>query len=141
VSAQPPEIAPSRPLRKPSRKELDRLEALKVFALAVQLERKNLLPEALKTYEKSLRLDPESTGIRRALVPLYLAFDRPDEALDACRKVLDREPGDFESWYLLARQLRGLDREADAREALENALGCKGVSERPELHLEIAPSR
>lgn len=132
------DVVPARPITKPSRRELDRLEALKLYGLAADRENKNQLPQALKTYEKALRFDPDSTAIRRALIPLYIAVDRQPDALDCCRKTLDLDPGDFDAWYLYGRELRSLDREPEARTALEKALACKALEEKPEVRLAIA---
>src|SRR5204862_7865787 len=56
-----------RPLRPLSRRELDRREAQSLYGLGAQHEQRNRLPEALRAYEKALRLDPDSAAIRRAL--------------------------------------------------------------------------
>ena len=115
------DLAPERPLRKPTRRELDHLEAVKLYGLAAHHEYENRLPEALRTYEKALRLDPDSAAIRKAMIPLYLALDRRDDGLACCRKVLELEPGDFETRYLYSRQLLAAEREADARAAARPA--------------------
>src|SRR5262245_12569936 len=132
------DVVPERPIKVPTRKEIDHLEAVKFYGLAAQHEQRSELPEALKTYEKALRLDPQSGAIRRAMIPLYLALDRQQEALDCCRRLLQIEPGDYDTWYLYARQLRTLDRDKDARAALEKAVACKELKERPDVHLSIA---
>src|SRR5262249_1858123 len=98
----------------------------------------NELPEALKTYEKALHLDPDSVSIRRTILPLYLALDRQQEALECCRRVLQLAPGDYDTWYLYARQLRSLDRDKEPRVALEKTMSCAELKERPEVHLSIA---
>ncbi len=129
---------PARPLTPQTRAELDRREALKLYALGLSLERDNLLLEAARTYERALDLDPDSTAIRKALAPLYLALDRGDDALDVCREVVERDPGDYDTWYLLARQYRVLGKNRDAADALKRAAGCEGLAEHPELRLQIA---
>src|SRR5436309_1947889 len=94
------DVVPERPVKAPTRKQLDRLEALKLYGLAAQQEQRNQLPEAVRTYEKGLRLDPDSAALRRALAPLYLALDRPQDALDCCRRALAIDPDDYDTWYL-----------------------------------------
>src|SRR5437667_8261865 len=86
------DVVPERSLKVPTRKELDHLEAIKLYGLASLHEHRNELPEALKNYEKALHLDPDSVSIRRTMLPLYLALDRQQEALDCCRRVLQLEP-------------------------------------------------
>src|SRR5438874_13809016 len=132
------DVVPERPVKVPTRKQLDHLEAVKLYGLAAQHEYRNELPEALKVYEKALRLDPDAVAVRRAMLPLYAALDRQQDVLDCCRRVLQLEPGDFDTWYLYARQLRSLDRDKEARTALEKAVVCTELKERPDLHLSIA---
>src|SRR5437870_693506 len=102
----------TRPLRPLTRRELDRREALHLYAQASEHEHRNRLPEALRIYEKALRQDPDSTAILRALATLYLALDRQQESLDACKRVVSLDPEDFETWCNYARQLRSQDKEA-----------------------------
>src|SRR5438105_727254 len=82
------------PVKPTSRAELDHLEALRLYAQAVIHERNNRLIEAARTYEEALRLDPEAAPVHKALVHLYLALDRADDALACCRRALEIDPGD-----------------------------------------------
>src|SRR5262249_36580245 len=102
------EDRPPRPPKPLTRQEADHAEAVKLFALALIHERESRLVEATSTLEEALRLDPESVEVRRTLAPLYLALDRTEDVLKTCRDILDREPGDYETWYLQARQLKRL---------------------------------
>ncbi len=88
------DVVPERPIKVPTRKEIDHLEAVKLYGLAAQHEQRSELPRALKTYEKALRLDPDSGAIRRAMLPLYLALDRQQEATPAsfARSIATRRP-------------------------------------------------
>ena len=140
VAQQSPlqDVVPAKPIKLPSRRELDRQEALELYGVASLQENSNRLTEALKTYEKALRLDPDSTAIRRSLIPLYVALDRQDDALGCCRRLLELDPGDYDTWYLYGRQLRGQDREADACAAFDKALACKRLKDRPGVALAIA---
>src|SRR5690242_11854519 len=67
----------------------DRREALKLFAQALLCERESRLLEAVRLLEESVKLDPEAAPPRRALIPLYLALERPRDALASCRKALE----------------------------------------------------
>jgi tetratricopeptide (TPR) repeat protein len=125
------------PVKKPTRQDLDRAEAQKLFALAVLLERDNKLIEALKTFEDAQRLDPDATPITRALVPLYLALDRTAEVYRCCERVLEQEPDDFDTGYLYARQLRLNDRSADALAVLQKLAGRPGLKDSPEMLARI----
>jgi tetratricopeptide (TPR) repeat protein len=124
-----------RPVRPLDRRELDRREALLLFGQAAEHEHRNRLSEALKTYEKALRLDPDAAPVLRALVPLYQALDRQQESLDACKRIVELDPEDHDTWHTYASQLRAIDRDADACKALLRAVACKGLKELPEAHL------
>lgn len=139
LPAQPADRpAPAVPLRPPTQQELDHREALRLYAQALVQERQNRLIDAIDSLEKAARLDPESALLRRTLVPLYLAVDRTDDALKVTKEALDRDPGDYQTWYLYARQLKVQNRTRDAVAALERAAACPGVKEHPDVRLQIA---
>ncbi len=124
------------PARPATRQDLDHLEALKLFALAVAEERDGRLLEALRTYESARRLDPDAAAIHRGLVALYLGMDRLDDALAACRRVLEIDPDDYAVGYLYARQLRLNGKNADALAVLVRIAALPGLKDRPELHVQ-----
>jgi tetratricopeptide (TPR) repeat protein len=125
------------PLHQTTKHELDHREALKLYGVAILHERSNRLLEAMRVFEQARQLEPEAAPIHRSLCLLYLALDRIEEGLSACRKVVELDPGDYESWYLLARQYRGLNRNKDAIAALARATACTGLKERLELRAQI----
>lgn len=120
------------PARAPTQNELDRREALNAFVLGLLCEREDRLLEAIQAYEKAARLDPEAAAVFKALVPFYVAMDRINEALAANRKVVELDPGDFEAWYMYARQLKSLGRAKEAEAAIDSGLKAKGIKEAPE---------
>jgi tetratricopeptide (TPR) repeat protein len=125
---------PSKPL---SRQDLDRREAQRLYALGALHERKNRLVEALKAFEAARRLDPASAAILRALIPLYLAMDRIDDALDACRRTLKLDPDDFQTSGLYARHLRIQGQTGQAVTVLTSATRSKRLADRPDLALQV----
>ncbi len=131
---RPARHVPARPV---SRQDLDRREAQRLYGLGILHERKNRLVEAVKAFEAARRLDPGSAAILRSLVPLYLALDRLDDALKTCAKVLERDPDDFQTAGLYARQLRGLARYRDAIAVLLPATRSKRLADRPDLALQV----
>jgi tetratricopeptide (TPR) repeat protein len=131
---RPARHVPTRPL---SRQDLDRREAQRLYGVGILHERKNRLVEALKAFEAARRLDPDSAAIIRSLIPLYLAMDRLDDAMKACRDVLRRDPDDFQTAGLYARQLRGLARSDEAIRVLSRATRSKRLTDRPELALQV----
>jgi tetratricopeptide (TPR) repeat protein len=141
VSGQDPNGIDSRvpyvPLRPLTREELARREARKLYGLGLLRQHQDRLVEATRKFEDALRLDPEATPIYRVLIPLYAVLSRKADALAACQKVLDLDPGDYETWSLYARQLRGLGRLKDARTAFVKGLACPGLAEHTELRLQL----
>ncbi len=121
------------PLKPATRQELDRLEAVKLYGLGVVREHQNRLLDAMRTFEEARRYDPESAAIHRALIPLYFALDRLDDALSACRRTLELEPEDYSTSYRYARQLRALGQNKEALEALVRTAECPRLKDRLEL--------
>jgi tetratricopeptide (TPR) repeat protein len=121
------------PIRVPTRQELDHREALKLYGTAVVQEHKNRLVEAMHTLEAARRLDPEATPPLKSLIPIYLALDRLEDALAACRRILELDPDDCDTGYLYARQLRSRGETREARAVLER------LADRPTLkdHLDV----
>jgi tetratricopeptide (TPR) repeat protein len=131
---RPAKHVPVKPLTK---QELDRREAVTLYGVGVLQERANKLAEAARTLEKARRLDPDSAPIHKALVPIYLALDRVDDALATCRRAFDLSPDDHEIGYLYARQLRSLDRRKEAINVLRRTLRCNGLKDRPDLAAQM----
>jgi tetratricopeptide (TPR) repeat protein len=125
------------PIKPVSRQDLDRREAQRLYGLGVLHERKNRLVEALKAFEAARRLDPDSAAIHRALIPLYLALDRLDDALGVCRRALKLDPEDFQTAGLFARHLRGLGQNDEAVVVLMRASRSKRLADRPDLALQV----
>jgi tetratricopeptide (TPR) repeat protein len=125
------------PLKAETKNELDHREAVKLYGIAMLHERANRLLEAVRVLEQARQLDPDAAPVHRALCPLYLALDRLEDGLSAGRKTVDLDPGDIESWYLLARQYRGHNRSKDAVAALERATQCDGLKDHPEQKTRV----
>ncbi|HWG47845.1 MAG TPA: tetratricopeptide repeat protein [Gemmataceae bacterium] len=125
------------PVKSATRQELDHLQAVKLYGLGAIQESQNRLIEAMHTFEEARRLDPESAAIPRTLIPLYLALDRLDDALASCRRVLELDPGDYETGHRYARQLRALGKTKDAMTVLTRAAVSPRLKERLELRAQI----
>jgi tetratricopeptide (TPR) repeat protein len=138
VRAQQPPLPADRPklfvpLQPETRADLDRRDAHKLYAMGLLRQRQDRLVDAVRYLEEARQLDPDSAPVQKALVPLYLALGRQDDALAACRKSLDRDPADYETWYLYARQLREQGRPKESLEALTQGIACSEAKE----HLDI----
>ncbi len=114
------------PLHTPTRAEQDRRKARSLYALGLVRQRQDRLVDALRLMEEARQLDPDAPTLHKALIPLYLALGRHEDALDSCRKVLDLDPADIDTWYLYARQLREKGRNQEAIAALKKGVACPG---------------
>jgi tetratricopeptide (TPR) repeat protein len=107
----PPRPLDDKPLTRDelNRRKADQLlrEARARFGVAIISQRQERLIEAVGTFEKAAKLDPESLEIRRALIPLYAVIGRDAEARRLAGEVLDRDPFDPETAFQYARLLRG----------------------------------
>jgi tetratricopeptide (TPR) repeat protein len=122
--------APALPLSQAAKQER---QALKLYALGLLCTHEDRLLEAQKAFEEASRLNPKAAAVFKALVPVYLALERSPEALAATRKTLDLDPGDIETWFLYARQLRALGQTKEAQEALRKGTACPAAHDRPDL--------
>lgn len=128
---------PFTPLRPWSQKDLDRREGRQLYGLALQRQREDCLLEATKLLEEACRLDPEAVPPAKALIPLYVALCRLDDALATCRRALDQDPGDYEVWHAYAQQLKARGQLKEARTALTRAIACPGLQEELERRAQI----
>ena len=129
------------PLHPLTQQDLARRKALALYGLGMLRLRQDRLVEATHILEEAVPFNPEAAAIQRALIPLYLALGRNDDALTACKKTLALDPGDFESWALYARQLKGRGQPKEAIKALEQALASPGLAEHLDLQLQFQYDR
>lgn len=131
-----PKVIETKPLTKEElkREEADLLlrHARSLYGLSVIRQRHDKLLEAISKLEKAATLDPDSLEIRRALVPLYTAVGREDQAMRLCREVLDHDPYDAEVAHQFAKLLKADGQPASAIPVLQKAVAAKDAAERPE---------
>jgi tetratricopeptide (TPR) repeat protein len=126
---RPTELVP----KKPTQKEADRRESLRQYGLGLQYEKEGRLVAALQAFQEAARLDPEAAPVYKAQVPIWLAMNRPKEALTAINKVVELDPADTEGWYFQSRILKALSKNNESRQALQKGLATVGAKRRPEL--------
>ena len=97
--------------------EQRRVEALRYYAAARALEDRRQFNEAIKTLEKALASDPESTSVLRRLSRIHFAMGRETPAVAYSRRVLAADPGDLETLALLVGHYKD---DPPAAEALLN---------------------
>lgn len=124
----PPRVQPETPRTK---EENDRLEAQKLYGVALLHEKSHRLIQAIKTYEQARKLDPQSSAILKALIPLYISVERTDDALEACQAALKLNPDDHEVLLTGGRLLNDLGRRKEALEMLGRAAKSPGLKDQP----------
>lgn len=112
-------------------------DARTLYGIAIIAHRHEKLIEATSTLEKAANLDPDSLEIRRALVPLYVALGRDDDAMTMCRQVLDKDPHDPETAFQFAQLLKADAKPAEAIPVLQRAVAAKEAQDRPERLLPM----
>jgi tetratricopeptide (TPR) repeat protein len=125
------------PRRPATRQQLNRREAVELYARGLICQRDDQLLEALRCFERARALDPDAAPVHKALIPLYQAIERRADALAACLKVVNLDPQDYETWFLYARLLQAQGRHPEARRAMARGVACPGLQERPELQQEM----
>ncbi len=124
---------PYAPKAPPTQEDRDRRESLHHYVSGLMCLKEDRLLEALKEFQEAARLDPRPAAVYRVQVPLLLGLERAGEALEACRKALDRDADDADAWVIAARLHRAMGQSARARDALERGLKAPGLADRPEL--------
>lgn len=128
------EDAPKRvpPLPRPAL-ELQKEEALRIYGTGLLYEKESRLLDALKAFEKSLQLDPTALAPRKALVPIYIALDRIDDALTFSKYILEKDPTSIETTLLYAQQLKALGRMKEVADLLQRMARLDSVREQSDL--------
>ena len=126
--AEPPEPAPP---PDPARARRLEREALALYGLAFLQQRQDRLLSAARTLEEAVRLDPEAVPPRLALVPLYGALGRPDDAARAAAAVLVLDPSQAETWRALAKLLHEMRRTPEAVAVLSRCVAAPQLADRP----------
>jgi tetratricopeptide (TPR) repeat protein len=138
--------AQSPPVERPqeaARKQADELvrEAKTIYGVSVLRQRGDRLLEALKLLEKAAKLDPEATEPRRGLIPIYLVLGREEDAIDACRFVLQRDPADCQTAHEFGKLLKAIGKPREAAEVLGRGLESKQIADLPDLHYRMLSLR
>jgi thioredoxin-like negative regulator of GroEL len=105
--------------------------------LGAALARCGRLGEAVDAYETAERQAPDEFAAEPELAKCYVELDRPEAALDACRRGEARGPS-AELHFQKGRALLKLRRPADARDAFRSAVKANGTHI-PALRALLAP--
>ncbi len=100
-------------------------DALARFGAAVWNLKRDRLLTAVKQLEEAAKKDPDATAPLRELVRVYALIGREPEAIKIARKVLQKDPNDFDVAHTLAQLL------FDAGELKEAVATAKLAAESP----------
>lgn len=125
------------PRTAPTRQELNHREALKKYASALVHIHDEKFGDALKLLEESAGLDGDAPAVFKAQVPILVAMRRYSDALTACSKVVVLDPGDYGSWYALAKLNKSLAKYPDAIAAIESGLKSARLKDHPEAAQQL----
>jgi predicted Zn-dependent protease len=104
-------------------------------------ERRNDLPEAIRSYRRAVELAPENDEARLRLAECLTRYERTDEAVGHFERLLDSQPANPRLLLGLARCRRSAGRGVEARELLGTLLDfnpghAEALAERGKLALE-----
>ena len=106
--------------------EQKQVESLRYYAVARAQEERRQFSDAIKSLEKALASDPDSTPVLRRLSRINFGLGREDAGVTFGRRVLETDPGDIETLELLVKHYKD---DPAAAEAL-----LKDVAKNPKLN-------
>ena len=125
------------PKRPPTRQEIERRDSLKKYVAGLLYQHEDRFEEALKAFEEAARLDPDAPAVIKAQVPILVGMLRLTDALEASKKVVALDPGDYGSWYAQAKLLKKFIKYAEATACLENAVKSERLTDHPEAAQQL----
>lgn len=114
-----------------------RRDALARYGAAVWNLRRERLLTAAKQLEAAATADPDATAPSKELAKLYAQLGRDPEAIRLARKVIDKDPSDYDTAALLARLLFDAGELKEAVAAAKLAADSKTLAERPEKAVRV----
>ncbi len=114
-----------------------RRDALARYGVAIWNLRRERLLTAAKQFEAAAKSDPDATAPLKELARLYAQLGRDPEAIRLARKVLDKDPSDYDTAALLARLLFDAGELKEAVAAAKLASESKTLLERPEKAVRV----
>jgi len=112
-------------------RDIDLRRAQIHYGAGLLCARNNRLLDATRHLEEAWKLDPTAPAVARALIPIYLALGRSEDALLLSKNILKLDPDDYETWYSFARQLREQGKSQEALEAMTKSASCASLNESP----------
>lgn len=112
--------------------ELEEKDSTGQYLLGLALLRKGDLPGAETSFRKALQINPASGAPHTGLAHLYLASNKPEEALAAIEQQLSVTPGSGQGFFDKACILTVLGRTQPALDSLSQAID-KGFTDRKEI--------
>jgi tetratricopeptide (TPR) repeat protein len=120
-------VEPFVPLKKRSPREEDHIRALALFATGRVAEQKQNYAEALRSYQRAFRFDPQAVAALREIVPLAFNLDREEEGVRYALILAERDPADANLLRRLAMYLTEKGNTERALKLYEKALALQEV--------------
>lgn len=132
-----PEIVDSRPrtpadVKRQKAEEIIR-ESQTIFGLGMLRYRGDRWIEAVQLLERATKIDPNAASPWRALIPIYTSLAREEDALVACKKVLERDPDDCATAFELAKLYKANGQMREAIDTLAKGVASKRAADRADL--------
>ena len=106
-------------------------DALARYGAALWNLRRERLLTAARQLESAAQADPDATEPLKQLARLYAQLGREPDAIRTARKVIAKDPSDFETAALLARLLCDAGELKEAAAAAKLAVESKALAEKP----------
>jgi tetratricopeptide (TPR) repeat protein len=108
-------------------------DAQATFGLGMMRYRGDRWIEAVQLLERAAKIDPNAASPWRALVPIYLSLAREEDALVACKKVLERDADDCTTAFELAKLYKANGQMREAIDTLAKGVASKRAGDRADL--------
>lgn len=126
----------------PTRQELNQRDSLHQYVDGLLFFHEERYADALKAFKEAARLDPDAPALYKAQIPILIGMDRFTDAIATAGKVVALDPGDYATWYVLAKLHRSSARYPEAIAALERGVKSAAIKDHPEaaqqLYLDLA---
>ncbi|HUG91342.1 MAG TPA: tetratricopeptide repeat protein [Planctomycetaceae bacterium] len=115
----------------------NRVDALSWFMTGQLRERRNDFKGALDAYREAVKLDPNSVGIYRELVPLAFSLNQTDDAVKYALKAVELDPQDYELLRRLGVHMATQSRLPEAVQLLEKAGESKSLDKHSAVYVAL----
>lgn len=114
-----------------------RVDAMAWFMTGELRKRRNDFKGALDAYREAVKLDPDSIGIYRELVPLAFSLNQTDDAVKYALKAIELDPQDYELLRRVGVHMATQSRLPEAVQLLEKAAEAKSLDKQSAVYVAL----